>query len=419
MTPGEVDALQKVQTFEDLIRYISRITNGALTLEHGLKRLCNVRTYFLFCCFKPVLLYVQSERMNLTFFLTCCCCSLSRLTVNENPKLLVFLLGLCSKRHDDQDPCDDKSRSFWDPLAENATADAVKAGTGSAIQNGSSVVAVLTANSVLSVECFPTFNYNGKNNRSDVHCMGFGHVNADVQNSAALVLHALLRIAIQITGAEVCSILSFGGGTLGSKIAKAVKHRPIVGRPIVGGGGTSVTVVATETCGHQGYARRCGTGDLRTLVQKTLKVLNLDATDPEDDNGNIRAFMDILYMRYEGGSKETRTKIMLSFEEHELDRFLENPRDIGEGRAFLDVVPEKLRGLSFTKIMDYVLTVRALFSFGEDVVVVVVFPNDLLTLSWFVSVLFHLCNSTLIFQHEDLVVRRVVWQPWLPKDTMR
>jgi len=279
--------------------------------------------------------------------------------VNENPKLLVFLLGLCSKRHDDQDPCDDKSRSFWDPLAENATADAVKAGTGSAIQNGSSVVAVLTANSVLSVECFPTFNYNGKNNRSDVHCMGFGHVNADVQNSAALVLHALLRIAIQITGAEVCSILSFGGGTLGSKIAKAVKHRPIVGRPIVGGGGTSVTVVAEETCGHQGYARQCGTEELSTLVQKTLKVLNLDATDPEDDNGNIRAFMDILYMRWEGGSEETRTKIMLSFEEHDLDRFLGNPLDLVEGRSFFDVVPEKLHGCSFMEIMDYVLKVRA------------------------------------------------------------
>jgi hypothetical protein len=350
--------------------------------------------------------------MNLTF--TACCCSFLRLTASGvDSDLLVLILGLCTKRHINQDPCDNKSRPFWDKRAENTTSQVMNDGVGAAIKRNPRTVAALAVNSVLGVECLPTSLYDGNTENTFTHCMGIYHVKSEVQKSVALLLRTVTQIAVRGTSATSFSILSFAGGAFGAKIAKAVQVCPIVCD-----NGMPITLVAVEPIPHPGYGRTCGTEDLGKTVLGTAKVLGLNVMNPADANGCIRILMHRVWSRVGGGSEKTRVKITKSFDVIGLGRLLDHPDDYAVERTYLDVVPPHLQAYDFMEIMKYVLEVRALFSFVYDVVVIV-FPGDVLTLSCFVSILFHLCNSTLIFQHEDLVVRRVVWQPWLPKDTMK
>ena len=52
-TPDMASALQKMMTFDDLSQYISKKTNGAVTLECDLQLLFNDGTYFLFGVLNP------------------------------------------------------------------------------------------------------------------------------------------------------------------------------------------------------------------------------------------------------------------------------------------------------------------------------------------------------------------------------
>jgi hypothetical protein len=79
--------------------------------------------------------------------------------------------------------------------------------------------------------------------------------------------------------------------------------------------------------------------DFRALC----RVMGLDFANESHAGRILRVFMNVLYARYYGGSKETRTKIKASFKKEGLRRLLDDPSEFPLATIWEDVLPDSIR----------------------------------------------------------------------------
>ena len=293
--------LSKCKTYEEVVKYISKITCGKFTVEMGFK---------LF----------------------------------DGDGTLMVVVGACTKRHIVQDKGDDKSAAFWDQKAAlengNATGLAYTTAYDASFVHDSGISGALTMNGVGCATCLPLV-YVDKNGRVRVHCCCLTHVASEVIDTFALVLCALMQCAISQTNAEQVGIVSFAGKRVLERINKLLSKQPLTQKQQQQ---QEVDIVdRSGAVGHLGYARQAGMEDLLEDFFTLCEVMGLDFGNESHAGRILCVFMNMLFLRFLGGTEKTREAIMDSFKKHGLEQLLENPVDFDPDRIWRDVLPAHIR----------------------------------------------------------------------------